>query len=109
MMRRLLLAFLVPAVLIAAAAPAAAQVVVPNSLASVDGGGANRFPFLVNGGMHYQQVYASSQFPGTINIGTIRFRPDPGFGAAFTRNLSNVQISLSTTAAAPDGLSTTFA
>jgi hypothetical protein len=108
-MRRLLSTFLASAVLATAAAPAAAQVIVPNSLASTEANSNNRFPFLVNGGMRWQQVYAASQFPTAITIGTIRFRPDNTVASAFTRNLSSVQLSLSTTSAAPDALSTTFA
>jgi hypothetical protein len=55
-------------------------------------------------------VYASSEFPaGVDQITQIAFRPDAGSGAAFSSTLSNIQIDLSTTSAAPDGLSTTFA
>ena len=90
----------------------AQQVVAPNSLAAAEGNLENRLPFLVNGGMRYQQVYNASQF-ATVGAGNpitqIAFRPDATDGAAFSRNLSNVTIRLSTTTAAADGLSDTFA
>jgi len=60
--------------------------------------------------IRYQQVYGSSDFnlflgPGSGQITQISF--DTGAGA-LNVTLPNVQISLSTTARAPDGLSTTF-
>lgn len=58
-----------------------------------------------------QQVYQALQFPsGPILIKELRFRPaDAPFGGVFSCTISNIQIHLSTTAAAAGGLSTTFA
>ena len=54
------------------------------------------------------EVYAASEFPpAPISITEIRFRPD-ATQAAFTATL-RARLSLSTTAKAPDGLSTVFA
>jgi hypothetical protein len=95
----------------------ATAVVVPNALAGVEGGTNNVFPFGFDTAyapsMRYQQVYASSQFaafnPGGEYISAIAFRSD---AYAFARSFSTspaAQIKLSTIAAGPDGLSTTFA
>src|SRR5262245_51915869 len=86
-----------------------AQVVVPNNRATTDGNLNNRFPFLVNGGQRYQQVYAADQFSAPLVIGRVAFRLDGPTSTPFSRTLSNVQITLSTTAAGPDALSATFA
>src|SRR5262245_25348626 len=94
-MRKLLLLGLAAMGLVIAPGPVAAQVVVPNSLASTDGNGNNTFPFFVTGGQRYQQVYAANQFPGAMTIGQIAFRPD-SISNTFTRNLSSVVITLST-------------
>ncbi len=99
-----------------AAGPNPVTVVVPNSLASVEGTDNNGFPFWPLGAnppsMRYQQVYAASQFSSLNSAGEsithIAFRADatsPVFAAA----VSSLQINLSTTAATPDSLSTTFA
>lgn len=90
---------------------AAAPLVVPNSLATIEGNSNNAFPFsIAASSMRYQQVFAASEF-GTqpLTITQITFRPDGPAGNAFSTTLSNVQINLSTTSAAPDGLSSTFA
>jgi PEP-CTERM motif len=91
-------------------------IVVPNSLAGTEGTFNNQAPFnLAAVGVsteRYQQVYASSQFSailGLEEITQITFRPDAFGGAAFSSTLPNIEIDLSTTSAAPDGLSTTFA
>lgn len=90
--------------------------VVPNSLANVEGNTNNAYPFNIGQfnltSQRYQQVYGASEFssltvPGIIN--EIAFRPDLGTGNAFSANLTNVQINLSTTSAAADALSATFA
>jgi hypothetical protein len=98
-----------------APAARAATVVVPNSLANVEGNSDNGFPFNIAAfgetSMRYQQVFAASQFSalgGPQSITAIAFRPN-GTSSAFVSTLSNVQINLSTTAAAPDGLSIAFA
>jgi hypothetical protein len=95
---------------------AATNVVVPNAQAATEGNSGNAFPFspatFSVSSQRYQQVFAASQFAavsGPHKITHIRFRPDVSFGAAFSSTLPNVQINLSTTSKAPNGLSTTFA
>ncbi len=85
--------------------------VVPGDLASVEGNANNAFPFNRSNGdtMRYQQVYAASEFSGSLLINTILFRPDSFTGSAFSSTIPNIQIDLSTTSNGPDGLSTTFA
>jgi hypothetical protein len=92
----------------------ASLIVVPNNLAGTEGNSNNIFPFsIANFGLtsqRYQQVYASSQFPtGIDEITQIAFRPDASVGSPFSSTLPNIEIDLSTTSAAPDGLSSTFA
>lgn len=93
----------------------AAMVVVPGNLATTEGNTSNSFPFslpVAVGSMRYQQVYGSTAFGalgGPALITQIAFRPDAVGGAAFSSTLSNIQFNLSTTAAAPDALSGTFA
>jgi hypothetical protein len=90
--------------------------VVPNTNATVEGNSGNTYPFDIGdpsiSDMRYQQVYASSQFgavpAGGAYLTAIAFRADAGWGA-FAVTLPGVQINLSTTAKAPDGLGTTFA
>jgi hypothetical protein len=88
-------------------------VVVPNSATTTEGNSNNSYPFdLTEAGLssqRYQQVYAASQFGGGGLITQIIFRPDAFAGHAFTSALPDIQIDLSTTSAADDGLSTTFA
>lgn len=93
----------------------AATVVVPNSLATVEGNSNNAFPFNITAfgimSMRYQQVFAASQFSsigGPVLITQILFRPDAQ-ASAFSSTLPDIQINLSTTAAAPDALSASFA
>src|ERR1700742_3652729 len=55
-----------------------------------------------------QEVYRASQFPsGPIVIRELRWRPSIIYGTNFSVTLSDVEIHLSTTAAAPGGLSST--
>jgi len=88
-------------------------VVVPNGNAMVEGNSNNGYPFdLGQTGLtsqRYQQVYAASQFGGGGLITQIIFRPDAFAGQAFTSTLPDIQIDLSTTSAADDGLSSTYA
>ena len=98
-----------------------AQLVVPNANELVEGNIRNRFPFFVNGGQRVQQVMASSQFATLASGGEfitgMAFRldndsgtgPGSGFDAPFSETINDVTISFSTTFAAPDGLSLTFA
>lgn len=112
-MRRFLL--LAAFVGLAAFAPTASAdlIVVPNSLAAVEGNSNNGFPFNITpfglASQRYQQVYNANQFTNAGMITAITFRPDADTGNAFASVLSNVQINLSTTSAGPDGLSSTFA
>jgi hypothetical protein len=85
-------------------------VVVPNANAATEGNAG------VSGGItvRIQQVYAASQFAafgGPRLITQIAFRPEGifGLGTAFATVNSLLQINLSTTSRAPDGLSPTFA
>src|SRR5690242_878780 len=86
-----------------------ADVIVPNTLSGVEGNGNNNFPFDSTSPQRYQQVYASSQFGAGGLITQLAFRPDGLVGHAFSVTISNIQIDLSTTIAAPDGLSSIFA
>ena len=103
--------------LAAVASAQAATLVVPNGLNTSEGNDNNAFPFSIEGAqipsMRYQQVYGSSQFGALSATGEfiteIRLRPDAANGSAFAATLPDIQINLSTTAAAPDGLSATFA
>ena len=88
-----------------------ATVVVPNAQASVVGNGLNIAPFscaAVSTSMRYQQVYLGSEV-GSGTITEIRLRQAAGEGAFGPTNITGVTITLSSTTAAPDGLSATFA
>lgn len=93
----------------------AAMVVVPGGLAGTEGNTGTRFPFSPENSpatVRSQQVYAASEFGslgGPAFITQIAFRPDGPSGVAFSSTLPGIQINLSTTSAAPDLLSTTFA
>jgi len=90
-------------------------IVVPHSLAAVEGnfdqiGPFNIAPFLPS--QRYQQVFAASEFaalPGPHLITHIAFRPDAEVGKAFSSTISEIRINLSTTSRTPDGVSDTFA
>ncbi len=88
-------------------------VVVPNSARTVEGGTNNSYPFNITpfglSSQRYQQVYAASQFSSGGLITQIVFRPDAFAGSAFASTLPDIQINLSTTSAAEDGLSGTYA
>jgi hypothetical protein len=90
----------------------AGEVVAPNANASAPGNSDNRFPFFTTGGMNYQQVFDASQFSsfgGPQMINEIDFRNGIFVNEAFTTTIADIQISLSTTSKAVDGLSSTFA
>ena len=94
----------------------ATVIVVPNSLTTVEASLSNSFPLhIANSGLssqRYQQVFAASEFLSLLGpqfITQIAFRPDAQLGNAFSSTISSIQINLSTTSAAPDNLSTTFA
>lgn len=85
------------------------QIVVPNTRTNSEGN-ANLISVITN--IRIQQVFASSQFSAfgkPIFITQIAYRPDGRFGSAFTNVNPGLQINLSTTSRAPDGLSSTFA
>jgi hypothetical protein len=108
------LALAVAASCLAAGEAHAGLVVVPNNLATVNGGDNNGFPFNIgNSSQRYQQVYSASQFSafgGPQTITQIGFRPSADrFGNAFSSTLPNIQIDLSTTSKAVNGLSSVFA
>jgi hypothetical protein len=89
----------------------AAQVVVPNAQATVEGNDSSGVPFDCEDGqdLRYQQVYLGSEV-GSGTITEIRFRQNAGasaFGPTITP--PGVIIALSSTTAAPDSLSATFA
>jgi len=90
-------------------------IVVPDTQINVEGNSENVFPYGAGGGVvptqRYQQVFAASQFSSLtapVSITEIAFRPDAVQGP-FSLTIPNIQMSLSTTNAAPDGLSDTFA
>ena len=87
-------------------------IVVPNTLATVEGNANNFGPFF-NNSVRYQQVYSASQFPsstGPLMITQIAFRPDGSVAnPSLTLIFNSVQIDLSTTSSTPGTLSTTFA
>src|SRR5262249_34309748 len=90
----------------------AGTIVAPGALATTDGNTNNQYPFLIDGGMRYQQVYAASEFrsPGApVLISALAFRLDVTTAMPFSTTLSDVTIQLSTTGKAVDGLDTTFA
>jgi hypothetical protein len=90
----------------------AVDLVVPQSLANVDGNVNNYHPFGEPVGVaRYQQVYGASEFAAfnsPITILGLAFRPDGVFGAPLSALHSHVDIRLSTTSKLPDGLSATF-
>jgi hypothetical protein len=95
---------------LAVAAAHTANVVIPGAQATVEGNSSNCFPFGCVEEMRYQQVYDAAAFGLTEPhlITAIAFRNDQS-GDAFTKNHPDVQINLSTTGAAVDGLDSTFA
>jgi hypothetical protein len=91
----------------------AGTIVIPGADAGTEGDTNNGFPFDITAfslsSQRYQQAYAASGFSGPILITGIDFRPDAFTGAAFSSTLPSIQIDLSTTSAAVDALSLTFA
>lgn len=91
----------------------AVTIVAPTGLETTEGNSNNCFPFTGCSAIdRYQQVFNTSEFvalTGPALITEIAIRPDAVFGQASTINFSNVTLSLSTTAAAADALSNSFA
>jgi hypothetical protein len=87
-------------------------IVVPNTLATVEGNDNNFGPFF-NNSVRYQQVYSASQFPsssGPLKITQIAFRPDGSVtDPTLIIRFDSVRIDLSTTSATPSTLSPVFA
>jgi len=87
-------------------------VVVPNTLAAMEGNDNNFGPFF-NNSVRYQQVYSASQFPsstGPLMITQIAFRPDGSVtDPSLIIRFDSVRIDLSTTSRTPSTLSTLFA
>jgi hypothetical protein len=87
-------------------------IVVPNTLATVEGNDNNFGPFF-NNSVRYQQVFSASQFPsstGPLMITQIAFRPDGSVAdPSLIIRFDSVQIDLSTTSRTPSTLSTLFA
>jgi hypothetical protein len=99
------------AALLIAVPPVASAIVVPNAQTAVEGNTNNDFPFGCSSfsSMRYQQVYLGSEV-GSGTITQIAFRQDGVSGGAFgPTTINGITITLSSTSAAPDGLSTTFA
>ena len=89
-----------------------AQIVVPNSLTSVEGNTNLLWPWGCGHGgntsLRQQQVYLGSEV-GSGTIAALRFRQDSLFGSAFgPTTLPSVLITLSSTPADPDSLSQIF-
>ena len=81
--------------------------VVPEGVAQTEAGGGATPLSSVN---RQQAVYGASLFPGSsIQIEELRFRPSAVYGRAFTTRVDSLVVKLSTTRAAPDNLSRTFA
>lgn len=97
-----------------AASSAWADIVVPGDLADTEGNEGNGAPFSINDfgldTQRYQQVYDASEFGSdALNITGLMFRPDVLGGDPFDATIPDIEIRLSTTAQAVDGLSLTFA
>ena len=86
--------------------------VVPNEWSTAQGDAGNLFPLFSSQPIRYQQVFDASQFsrltPGGGLINRIAFRGH-GPGIPFTGTVAQLQVNLSTTSKAPDGLSSIFA
>ena len=90
----------------------AGTLLAPSGAANIDQPVSNAFPLRVDGGQRYQQVYDASLFgnpSAPLIISAIAFRPDAEFGGVFSESFTDVELRLSTTSAASDGLSATFA
>jgi hypothetical protein len=92
--------------------PNCGNVVVPNANATVEGASNNNIPFSsTTTHFHYQQVYAASEFAGLSGPHRIRgmqFRPNATSTNPVWQQTMDIDLRFSTTAAAPDALSTTF-
>jgi hypothetical protein len=104
--------FLLPVMAIALAPGAFAEtVVIPNAQATVEGNEANAFPFgrtaASNEPYRYQQVYNAVGFgeqTEPIMIEALNFRPDQNNGVNTPIVVQSIEVRLSTTQVAADGL-----
>jgi hypothetical protein len=91
----------------------AQTVVVPNSLATVEGGTSNAFPFSnLSQNHHYQQVYAAGEFaavPGPRRLIGVRFRPNGTSTFSPWSITITADLRFSVTQLGPDQLTATFA
>jgi hypothetical protein len=98
---------------IAGSAAYAQDIVVPNGSATVEGGTSNNFPLSGNQPSYrYQQLYAASQFgaiSGPQRLTEVRFRPNATSTFPAWSTTVTLDLRFSTTQAADDQLSTTFA
>ncbi len=87
-----------------------ATLVAPTIYEKTEASGANCIPFGCAGFSRYQQIYASSHFPGEpIAITGLAFRPDLYYrGTAFNVLLQDVTMRLSTTSRGPGQLEPDF-
>jgi len=88
----------------------AAELIAPQSATGVEGN-SYQIPLDTGGPQRFQQVYSSSlfsDFTQGILIDEIDFRGDAFVGHGFISTVSNIEIHLSTTSKAPDGLSPVF-
>jgi len=89
------------------------EIVSPNDLQSVDGNSGTYFPWGTYP-IRYQQVYDASQFQQLANVGggwirNFSYRLDGNDIGDFSRTITGVEITLSTTQRHPDALSAVFA
>jgi hypothetical protein len=84
------------------------SIVISPAYANTEGGGGSSLLFH---DIRLQNVYSSTLFPNNkvLKIRELRFRPSAFFGGAFSATVADLQINLSATQAAVDGLSATFA
>ena len=83
--------------------------VVPSQFEHVDANLLSQFPFATNIDNRYQQVYASTGFPGRVLLTGIALRPNKDSTSAWTGVGGSMIVRLSTTLTGPDQLSPIFA
>lgn len=99
------------AILSVASVAKADLIVVPNGNTTVEGNARlNTAP--LNNASRYQQIFSASQFGNStspILITQLAFRPDATQASAFSNNISQLRLDLSTTSTTVAGLSSTLA
>jgi hypothetical protein len=98
----------------AALSAGAQEIVVPAGFENIEGANNNSWPFTTNSpiSQRYQQVYGAGDFSaitGPHHVLEIRFRPNANSAAPAWSNTVTLDMRMSTTQAAPDALSMTFA